>query len=156
MWNHHCKAVVPTVVVLQAGMSQCCTLPDNAVEKENGMSKVFHETAARERYARNVRKAQMQDLLGMATGKDTNLLSFEEVTKRLGVRQEVGRRIEIVPVEKIIGSVGRYSDFTREFLPRPRVDSDRWARLDAALNALEPVPPVELYKISDVYFVKDH
>jgi hypothetical protein len=119
------------------------------------MSIVYFESAARERYAQNVRKAQMQDLLGLVTGTNTNLVNFEEVTKQLRIRQEVGRRIELVPVEKIVGSIGRYTDFTREFLPRSSVNSERWSRLDAALNALESVPPVDLYKIGDVYFVKD-
>lgn len=119
------------------------------------MSRIYHETVARERYTRNVRKAQMQDLLGLITGTNTNLVNFEEVAKRLKIRQEVGRRLENVPVEKIVGSLGRYHDFTREFLPRARVNSDRWARLDAALNALESIPPVDLYKIGDVYFVQD-
>lgn len=119
------------------------------------MSRVYHESVARERYMRNVRKAQMQDLLGLITGTNTNLVNFEEVTRRLRIRQEVGKRIEYVPVEKIVGSLGRYHDFTREFLPRTRVDVERWARLDAALNALEPLPPVDLYKIGDVYFVQD-
>ena len=119
------------------------------------MSRVYHEMVARERYARNVRKAQLQDMLGLITGMDTNLVNFNEVAKRLHIRQEVSKRIELVPVEKIVGSLGRYHDFTREFLPRPNVNSERWARLDAALNALENLPPVELYKIGDVYFVKD-
>jgi hypothetical protein len=123
--------------------------------EEKFMSRMFHESAARERYNRNVRKAQMQDLLGLITGTNTNLVNFEELAKRLRIRQEVGRRLENVPVEKIVGSLGRYHDFTREFLPRARVNSDRWARLDAALNALESIPPVELYKIGEVYFVQD-
>lgn len=119
------------------------------------MSRVYYESVARERYARNVRKAQIQDLLGLVTGADNNLVNFEEVTKRLRIRQEVGRQIEVVPVEKIVGSLGRYHDFTREFLPRSTVNSHRWSQLDAALNTLESLPPVELYKIHDVYFVKD-
>ncbi|MBI1295149.1 hypothetical protein GC175_09335 [bacterium] len=119
------------------------------------MSRAYHETVARERYIRNVRKAQMQDLLGLITGTNTNLVNFEEVAKRLKIRQEVGKHLETVSVQKIVGSLGRYHDFTREFLPRNHVNSDRWASLDAALNALENVPPVELYKIGDVYFVQD-
>lgn len=119
------------------------------------MSRAYFEAAARDRFNRNVRKAQMQDLLGLITGSNTNLVNFEEITKRLGIRQEVARRTEIVPVNKIVGSLGRYNDFTREFLPRSNVNSERWSRLDAALHSLENVPPVELYKIGEVYFVKD-
>jgi hypothetical protein len=119
------------------------------------MSRAYYEAVARERFNRNVRKAQLQDLLGLITGSNTNLVNFDEVTKRLGIRQEVARRIEIVPVHKIVGSLGRYNDFTREFLPRSNVSSERWSSLDAALQGLENVPPVDLYKIGDIYFVKD-
>ncbi|MFZ1755714.1 MAG: hypothetical protein WBO46_27340 [Caldilineaceae bacterium] len=97
----------------------------------------------------------MQDLLGLVTGTNTNLVSFEDVARRLRARQEISRRIESVPLEKIVGSVGRYYDFTREFLPRSNVNSQRWAKLDAAFHSMEGVPPVDLYKLGDVYFVRD-
>ncbi|MBK8046478.1 MAG: transcriptional regulator [Anaerolineales bacterium] len=61
----------------------------------------------------------------------------------------------VVPLEKIVGSVGRYHDFTRTFLPRSAVNAERWARVDAILNSMEGYPPIELYKIGDVYFVRD-
>lgn len=119
------------------------------------MSNDYQDAMAREHYARSLRKAQIQDLLGLITGEETNLVNFEEVARRLRARQEIGQRIESVPLEKIVGSVGRYHDFTREFLPRANVNSQRWARIDAALNSMQGVPPVELYKLGDVYFVRD-
>ncbi|RME51491.1 MAG: universal stress protein, partial [Caldilineae bacterium] len=119
------------------------------------MSSTYHDVDARRRYEQNLRKAQIEDLLGLIRGQNTSLVKFEEVAQRLKARQEVGRRLEQVPLDKIVGSVGRYHDFTRAFLPRPNVNQHRWARLDAALNGLESVPPVELYKIGDVYFVRD-
>lgn len=61
----------------------------------------------------------------------------------------------MVPLENIVGSVGRYRDFTRNFLPRAGVNEERWTRLDAALNSMEGFPPVELFKIGEVYFVRD-
>jgi len=119
------------------------------------MTTEYHDAVAREHYARSLRKAQLTDLMGLITGADTNLVSFDEVAGRLKARQEISRRIEDVPLDKIVGSVGRYQDFTREFLPRSNVDRFRWARLDVALNSMEGVPPVELYKLGDVYFVRD-
>ena len=49
----------------------------------------------------------------------------------------------------------RYRDFDRDFLPRNRATRERWKRLDRAALAGEYVPPVQLYKVGDVYFVKD-
>lgn len=112
-------------------------------------------TAARDKYRRQTNKAELSDLLSMITGGNTDLVSYDEVARRLRARQQIDRGVQHVRLEKIVGSVGRYRDFTRTFLPRSGSDEFRWAKIDAAMNALEPLPPVELYKIGDVYFVRD-
>ncbi len=119
------------------------------------MASPRHQALAREHYKRNVQRAQVADLLGLVTGRSTDLVSFEEVAKKLKARQQVEMGTQMVPVAKIVGSVGRYRDFTRTFLPRASANPERWIRLDAAVNALENVPPIELFKIGDVYFVRD-
>lgn len=59
-----------------------------------------------------------------------------------------------VEIEKIVGSVGRYQDFTRAFLPL-NPDPVKLRRLRAAFAKQEKVPPVKLYKIGEIYFVED-
>ncbi len=113
------------------------------------------QSNALRKYRQNVSKAQMVDLLSLITGANTDLVNYDEVAKRLKARQQVDMGTQNVPLDKIIGSVGRYHDFTRSFLPRSAVNADRWSRLDAAMNDLKGLPPVELYKIGDVYFVRD-
>lgn len=110
---------------------------------------------ATERYRRELTKAQLADLLRRISGDEADLIQFDEVARRLRSRQRIEKGTQMVPLEKIVGSVGRYKDFTREFLPRPGADKARWVRIDAAMNALEGLPPVELYKLGDVYFVRD-
>ncbi|RIK39297.1 MAG: hypothetical protein DCC55_18480 [Chloroflexi bacterium] len=119
------------------------------------MASPQQQVSAREHYARNVQRAQIADMLGLITGRNTDLVSFEEVARKLKARQQVEIGTQMVPLNKIVGSVGRYRDFTRTFLPRASANPERWIRLDAAVNALETVPPVELFKIGDVYFVRD-
>lgn len=119
------------------------------------MASPQQQALAREHYRRNVQRAQMADLVGLVSGRNTDLVSFEEVAKKLKARQQVEMGTQMVRLDKIVGSVGRYRDFTRTFLPRASANPERWIRLDAALNALETVPPVELFKIGDVYFVRD-
>jgi hypothetical protein len=113
------------------------------------------EVAARERYRRSANQAQVVDLLGLVTGADTDLYSYDEVAKRLKARQRIDMGTHMVPLELIVGSVGRYRDFTRTFLPRAGVNKERWTRVAAAMNSLEGLPPVELFKIGEVYFVRD-
>ncbi len=85
----------------------------------------------------------------------TSLLSFEEARKALGAlnRVRIGRRV--VPVERIVGSVGRYGEFDRAFLPAKARVGRKWKRIDRAFHRGEELPPVMLYKMGDSYFVED-
>jgi hypothetical protein len=100
-------------------------------------------------------RAQFTDLWGRVTGQITDLVRFEDVVQLVGARQQIPKGIQSVPLDRIIGSVGRTGDFTNRFLPRPCVNQERWAGISAALDASEPLPPVELYRIGEVFFVKD-
>ena len=67
----------------------------------------------------------------------------------------VERGLQEIPLDKIVGSVGRYQDFTRSFLPKKDSDEVRWATVRAAINDMKGMPPIEVYQIGEVYFVKD-
>ncbi|MCB0081578.1 MAG: hypothetical protein KDE47_11635 [Caldilineaceae bacterium] len=110
---------------------------------------------SKERFRRHLLRAHLADLFALITGANTDLVRYDEVAKRLRARQQIEAGTQFVPIAKIVGSVGRYQDFTRTFLPRTNVNQERWARVDTAMNSLEGVPPIELFKIGDVYFVRD-
>jgi nucleotide-binding universal stress UspA family protein len=103
------------------------------------------------------RKASIQEILARLTGRPNELLSYEEVAEKLklNVRTEAG--VFDIPLKSIIGSVGRYTEFTRNFLPLKDGDQERWARVKAAVDDLggTGLPPIEVYKVGDVYFVLD-
>lgn len=101
-------------------------------------------------------RASIQEILARITGKPTQLLSYEEVAEKLKlhIRSEGG--VQQIPLDAIVGSVGRYTDFTRTFLPRRMEDRDRWVGVRAAfLEGSADLPPIEVYKVGDVYFVID-
>jgi nucleotide-binding universal stress UspA family protein len=100
-------------------------------------------------------QAALKEILGRLTGKSTELLSYEDVRQKVRASGVISRSLQEIPVEAIIGSVGRYNDFTRDFLPRLDSDQTRWANVKVAVNDLSGVPPVELYKVGDIYFVHD-
>ncbi|MFZ0548126.1 MAG: universal stress protein [Candidatus Promineifilaceae bacterium] len=100
-------------------------------------------------------QAALREILGRLTGRSTELLSYEDVRQKVRASGVVSRSLQEIPVDAIIGSVGRYNDFTRDFLPRLDSDQNRWAKVKVAINDLTGVPPVELYKIGDIYFVHD-
>jgi hypothetical protein len=83
------------------------------------------------------------------------ILPFEEVVEALGVvgREDAG--LQIVPLDAIVGTVDRAADFDRGFRPTsPRLRS-RWERIAAAQRRGESLPPIALYKVGDLYFVRD-
>ena len=85
----------------------------------------------------------------------TRALSFEEIRKALGVSNKVRIGQRVVPVERIVGSVGRYGDFDRAFLPAKAGVGEKWKRIDRAFHRGEELPPVVLYKVGGAYFVED-
>lgn len=108
-----------------------------------------------ERFRRSLLNAQMSDLLGLIRGKSTDLASYEEVARRVKAYQQIDMGTQMIPLKQIVGSVGRYKDFTREYLPRTAISKDRWTRVDKVLHSMEGYPPIEVYKIGEVYFVRD-
>lgn len=109
--------------------------------------------------ARHFSRARMaafwQEFWSFLRGKSIDLLRFEEVRQRLRLRNERYLGLREIPVDKIVGSVGRYRDFTRSFLPRTNAVRSRWQRLDALARGPEGFPPIEVYKVGEVYFVID-
>jgi hypothetical protein len=96
-----------------------------------------------------------QEVWSFLTGRSIDLLRFEEVKSRLRLRDERNLGLQEIPLDKIVGSVGRYKDFTRTFLPRTNAIRSRWQRLDAMAHGPSGFPPIEVYKIGSVYFVID-
>lgn len=106
-------------------------------------------------FQRARRKAAMQELFARLKGESVALLSYEDVRRKLKITSERERGLQDVPLDAIIGSVGRYSDFTRTFLPKEEVNPHRWARVKVAAMDMTGVPPIEVYRIGDAYFVSD-
>ena len=101
------------------------------------------------------RRATMEQIMGQVTGNSTSLLSYEDVRRKLKAGSMAGKGIQEIPLDAIIGSVGRYSDFTRSFLPRRDEDSERWTNVEIATTGLIGLPPISVYQIGDGYFVID-
>jgi hypothetical protein len=83
-----------------------------------------------------------------------HLLPFDEVRARLRLRSKTDRGLQQIPLDRIVGSVGRYRDFTRAFFPRYDEMGDRWRRVDQLVQS-SGLPPIEVYQVGEVYFVKD-
>jgi nucleotide-binding universal stress UspA family protein len=101
-------------------------------------------------------KAVLKEILARATGKSADLLSYDTVRKELKLhRTSIDRGLQEIPIDAIIGSAGRYSDFTKDFFPKRKSDEARWAGVKVAIESMRGVPPIEVYKADQVYFVID-
>jgi hypothetical protein len=103
--------------------------------------------------ARN--RAFWDEMFSLVRGKPAELLSFEDIRARLRLRAEYYKGLQDIPLDKIVGSVGRYQEFTRHYLPKKRVQGERWSRVYAQATGMAGLPPIEVYKVGDVYFVRD-
>jgi hypothetical protein len=101
------------------------------------------------------RAALMGDLLRIVLGRPRDLLPFDQVRERLHLRRFVDRGVQEVPLDRIVGTVGRERDFNRAFLPRRESLRDRWGKMTELAEGPEGFPPVELYQVGDSYFVVD-
>jgi len=106
-------------------------------------------------FRRALSRAYLEDILARLTGRSNDLIPFEEAQRALKGRVSTQRELREIPLAAIVGSVGRYTDFTRQFLPRRRSDEERWARVMAAMDDPRNPPPILVYQIGEVYFVLD-
>jgi hypothetical protein len=83
------------------------------------------------------------------------LLSFDDVRRELVANNRLHRGTRVVEADEIVGSVGRWRDFDRSFLPARASVGHKWKRIDRAFHRTEDLPPVELYKLEEAYFVVD-
>ncbi len=118
------------------------------------MSDRSYEQALQD-FRRARKQAAMRQLLQRFTGRSNELLAYGQVGDKLKVTDTVERGLQEIPLEAIVGSVGRAEDFTRDFLPKRDSDAERWARVRAAVLDMKGWPPIEVYQVGEAYFVKD-
>ena len=100
-------------------------------------------------------KAMFREILALITGRHNELLAFDQVASKLRVGGPIYRGVQTVPLIQIVGSVNRYHDFDRAFLPTQTFTADRWQRVSRAWYEDISLPPILLYQVGDIYFVVD-
>ena len=100
-------------------------------------------------------KAFLNGVQAALTGQPGTLLSYDQVKEKLRIGGPVYRGIQVVEVKRIVGSLNRYQQFDRAFLPKRSDSAERWQRIDRAFYEDISLPPVVLYKVGEVYFVVD-
>ena len=87
---------------------------------------------------------------------DVNLiLPFDEVVAALGMKGERSLGLQTIPLKSVVGTVDSLRDFDRRFRPTSGRVRERWERLALAQRRGESIPPIDVYRVGDLHFVKD-
>jgi hypothetical protein len=114
----------------------------------------LHQMAMSE-YEEALGKANRRRLTSIVFRKENNLLSLDDIMRRLHLRGQHSLGVVTVSLDCIIGTAGRTDDFDRAFFPRQTTTQYRWLAIIQMMMRGEDLPPVELRKIGDSYFVVD-
>ncbi len=100
-------------------------------------------------------RGRMQSLLSSLSWKNSDLLSLYAVTELIKPKNETYLGMRTIPVNQIIGSEGRYQDFSLAFYPKKELLRSRWRSVDRAAKEYIILPPISVYKLGQWYFVRD-
>lgn len=100
-------------------------------------------------------RARIHSLLDKLTWKNPDLLSLYEVTSIIKPKKETYLGMKTIEIDKIIGSEGRYRDFSAAFLPKREMLRARWTSIDQARLTDVVLPPISVFALGGYYFVRD-
>jgi hypothetical protein len=107
------------------------------------------------RFERARVKAFWNAILSLVTGRDDHLVKWAQAQHELAPYGQAPLELVSVPLDQIVGTVGRYEDFDRAFLPTHDGLSGRWRAMHRAYEAGVALPPILLYQVGDAYFCVD-
>jgi hypothetical protein len=113
------------------------------------------QNQAREDFNKARTKAAFSRILNALSPEKQRLLSLEDVKNLLKPKSQTYKGMQAVDIDLIVGSEGRYKDFTSAFLPKRDFIRGRWESVDRAHLMDVTLPPIKLYEIGGVYFVRD-
>jgi hypothetical protein len=118
----------------------------------------FPSADAQDDFSR-ARRAQLLAELGRRLRREPDdvalILPFDEVVEALGMVGEVELGLQTIPLDSVVGTVDRTRDFDRGFRPTTTRVRGRWQRIAAAQRRGEAFPPISVYRVGDLHFVRD-
>ncbi len=115
----------------------------------------YYNQVANDEFTKAKARARIQGLMKTLAWKNNDLLSWYEVTSIIKPKSETYVGMRTIPVDRIIGSEGRYRDFSAAFLPKREMLRNRWVSVDEALHSDIILPPISVYSLGGWYFVRD-
>jgi hypothetical protein len=118
----------------------------------------FPSADAQDDFSR-ARRSQLLAELGRRLRREPDdvglILPFDEVVDALGMVGEVELGLQTIRLDSIVGTVDRTREFDRSFRPTSRRVRQRWERIAKAMRRGESMPPIDVYRICGLHFVRD-
>jgi uncharacterized ParB-like nuclease family protein len=119
------------------------------------ISTTYMDQLAIEKFNKALRKGMWRTIVSWFSKGCNHLLSLDQGSLKGNKQGQHYAGIQTVTLDQIVGSMGRAREFDRAFFPRQTHTRQRWLRLAKANYRSEALPPVDLVKIGDHYFVAD-
>lgn len=119
------------------------------------MTPQYLSSQTNEDFYKSHQKALINEIQHLLNPEEAALISFTDIKKLLKPKNEIYKGMQIVPIKMIVGSEGRYQDFDNHFFPKSNYLKNRWERVDAAHIQGIILPPITLYELGGLYFVRD-
>lgn len=119
------------------------------------MSDSLLSSETNEDFAKARNKALFNEVQHFLNPEEATLISFSDIKKMLKPQNETYLGMQTVPVDRIVGSEARYQDFDNRFFPKKMHLKTRWEHIDMAHIKDINLPPITLYELGGVYFVRD-
>ena len=92
-------------------------------------------------------KALFNEIQHFLNPEEASLISFSEIKSILKPKDEIYIGLKTIPIDKIVGSEGRYKDFDNRIFPKSGFLRERWKHVDEALYESIILPPIKVYEI---------
>lgn len=106
-------------------------------------------------FARARNKALFNEIQHLLTPEEAAMISLKAVRKVIKTQSETYIGMKVIPINKIVGSEGRYRDFDNQFFPKRSIIKERWEHVDEAVIKDIFLPPIKVYELGGLYFVRD-
>lgn len=115
----------------------------------------FEQAQTEEDFAKARNKAFFNEIQHLLSPEEASLISLNDVKQLIRPINETYLGMKVIPIDKIIGSEGRYKDFDNNFFPKSSHLRHRWEHVDEAAIKSITLPPIKVYEIDGLYFVRD-
>ena len=119
------------------------------------MNMNFAESQASEDFSKARNKAFFNEIQHFLSPEEAKLISLNDIKQIIKPSNETYVGMKVIPIDKIVGSEGRYNDFDNKFFPKKSLLKNRWAHVDEAAIQSIILPPIKVYELAGLYFVRD-